>query len=182
MSTGALTFGPVGPRTRFGLKGPAAAQWLAAQGLAVPAAANSWVEDGEGPDGAILVARLGTAEFFLEDRAAGSTLERIAPLPEAHPPGVYPVLRQDSAFVLAGEGSLEVLAQVCNVNFAGLAPDSRGLIMTLMIGVSVLVVPQGARAARRLRIWCDPTLGPYLGESVGAVVVDCGGQLKGESG
>jgi hypothetical protein len=38
---------------------------------------------------------------------------------------VYPVLREDAAFALSGEGSLDVLAQVCNVNFADLV-STRG--------------------------------------------------------
>jgi sarcosine oxidase subunit gamma len=172
----ALEFAPAGPRSRFGLKGPAAAAWLAGRGLAVPAAPNSWLECGTPPGAAILVARLGGAEFFLEDCAGGTTLRALQPPPEAHPPGVYPVLREDAAFVLSGSGSLEVLAQVCNVNFAEVAPASRPVIMTSMIGVSVLVVPQAAQGAPLYRIWCDPTFGAYLGESVGTVVAGCGGR------
>jgi hypothetical protein len=55
--------------------------------------------------------------------------------------------------------------------------------MTLMIGVAVLVVPQSAGNAgaeeRQYRIWCDPTFGPYLGASLGAVVNECGGRYTG---
>ena len=177
-------------RDRLGLKGPRAAEWLAAQGIALPMTPNTWTH----PEGAIaadalLVARLGSAEFFLEDGAAGTTLERISPSLDANPPGVYPVLREDWAFLLGGDEVHDVLAQVCNVNFAALSLASRPLIMTLMIGVAVLVVPQsvagggqGGEAARRYRIWCDPTFGPYLGESLGAVVIECGGTYTGVSG
>jgi hypothetical protein len=34
-------------------------------------------------------------------------------------------------------------------------------------------------AGRRYRIWCDPTFGPYLGSSLGGVVVECGGGYTG---
>jgi sarcosine oxidase subunit gamma len=102
---------------------------------------------------------------------------------------VYPVLREDWAFHLGGDGVHDVLAQVCNVNFAALSLPSRPLIMTLMIGVAVLVVPQsvagggqGGATTRHYRIWCDPTFGPYLGESLGAVVIECGGRYTGVSG
>jgi sarcosine oxidase subunit gamma len=106
---------------------------------------------------------------------------------------VYPVLREDWAFRLGGDQVHDVLAQVCNVNFAALPLASRPVIMTLMIGVAVLVVPQsvGGRdgaagqigaAERHYRIWCDPTFGPYLGESLGAVVIECGGRYTGVSG
>jgi sarcosine oxidase subunit gamma len=171
-----------GHRNRLGLKGPRAAQWLSSNGIAVPMTPNTWThsDDALGPD-ALLVARLGTAEFFLEDGAAGTTLERISPSLDEHPPGVYPVIREDWAFVLAGEGVHDVLAQVCNVNFAALPLDSHPLVMTLMIGVAVLVVPQG-EGGRRYRIWCDPTFGPYMSESLGAVVSECGGRYTGVSG
>ena len=78
------------------------------------------------------------------------------------PPGVYPVLREDWAFHSSGDGVHDVLAQVCNVNFAALPLHSHPVIMTLMIGVAVLVVPQGREAGqggageRQYRIWCDP--------------------------
>lgn len=176
-------------RDRLGLKGPRAANWLAAQGIDVPATPNTWTHS-EGAMGAdaLLVARLGTAEFFLEDGTAGTMLRRISPALDKNPPGVYPVLREDWAFRLGGERVHDVLAQVCNVNFAALPLDSRPLIMTLMIGVAVLVVPQSVvgggpdgAAGRHYRIWCDPTFGPYLGESLGAVVIECGGSYTGAS-
>ena len=163
-------------RDRLGLKGPRAAQWLAAQGMELPPAANTWAQTG-----ADLVARLGAAEFFLEDGAEGTTIRRLAASANEHPPGVYPVLREDWAFELGGDGVHEVLAQVCNVNFASLVLDAQPLIMTLMIGVAVLVVPRIAAGERAYRIWCDPTFGPYLDESLGTVVSECGGRHTGVS-
>jgi sarcosine oxidase subunit gamma len=210
MSALALTL--LEPRDRLGLKGPRAADWLVAQAIALPASPNTWALSGATLAAAeVLVARLGQLEFFLEDGANGTTLKRISPLLNEHPPGVYPVLREDWAFHLGGEQVHGVLAQVCNVNFAALPLASNPLIMTLMIGVAVLVVPQNnlavqggvgsqggadtrggvdaqGRAAGRLdpaerhyRIWCDPTFGPYLGESLRAVVIECGGSYTGVS-
>jgi sarcosine oxidase, subunit gamma len=176
-----------GRRDRLGLKGPRAAEWLVAQGIILPAAPNTWTHSEQSiAADALLVARLGTGEFFLEEGMAGTTLKRLSPSLDEHPPGVYPVLREDWAFDLGGERVHDVLAQVCNVNFAALPLDSNPLIMTLMVGVAVLVVPQ-RRAdsqggpALRYRIWCDPTFGPYLGESLGAVVNECGGSYTGVS-
>ena len=172
-------FGGRPPRHRFGLKGPSAAQWLLAHGLSVPAAPNTWVGDDAAGD-TLLVARLGSSEFFLEDREGGATLRNVDPgltgSPANYPAGVYPVLRQDSAFLLSGEGSLDVLAQVCNVNFGELALESNPVIMTLMVGVGVLVIPQLIGEARQFKIWCDPTFGAYLAECVGTVVVESGGK------
>jgi sarcosine oxidase, subunit gamma len=176
-------------RGRLGLKGPRAAEWLAARGIDVPAAPNSWTQTaGNSDDDALLVGRLGSTEFFLEGGGAGTMLENMAGDLEANPAGVYPVMREDWAFHLTGDGVHEVLAQVCNVNFAALPLDSRPLIMTLMIGVAVLVVPhiaageQQGTPSRSYRIWCDPTFGAYLGESLAAVVNECGGRYTGVSG
>jgi sarcosine oxidase subunit gamma len=187
MSTLTLTL--CGQRDRLGLKGPRAAEWLVAQAIVLPTAPNSWTHSQESDGGeSILVARLGQTEFFLEEQAGGTTLKRIAPSLNQRLHGVYPVLREDSGFHLDGEGADQVLAQVCNVNFAALTLDSHPVIMTLMIGVAVLVVPQGGAAGLggaghvEYRIWCDPTFGAYLGESLGAVVVECGGRCTGLSG
>jgi sarcosine oxidase subunit gamma len=175
-------------RHRLGLKGPRAAEWLTAHGVALPTEPNTWTHSVEpSASDALLVARLGTGEFFLEDVAAGSTLKRMAFALDGQPPGVYPVLREDWAFRLGGEAVHDVLAQVCNVNFSALPLHSNPVIMTLMIGVAVLVVAQSASAdaddpaGRHYRIWCDPTFGPYLGESLGGVVIECGGSYRGVS-
>jgi len=181
----ALVFESQDGRARIGMKGPRAAEWLTGRSVALPAAPNSWIDStAAGNSTHLLVARLGSAEFFLEDAAQGSLLQGIRRGLEENPPGVYPVLREDAVFQLSGDGVHDVLAQVCNVNFAALSLDSRPVIMTLMLGVAVLVVPQdpdisGRDTGRRYRIWCDPTFSPFLGEAVGGVVVECGGTLRG---
>lgn len=178
MSALALTLDQ--PRDRLGFKGPRAAEWLVTNGIVLPMLPNTWTRS-QGADGAgpLLVARLGSTEFFIEDAAAGTALKRITGAGDELAAGVYPVLREDWALELCGTGVHDVLAQVCNVNFAALILDSRPVIMTLMIGVAVLVVPDGGTAERRYRIWCDPTFGPYLSDSLGAVVGECGGRIMG---
>jgi sarcosine oxidase subunit gamma len=175
-------------RARFGCKGPRAAEWLAAQGIVPPARANTWTSSGAG-EAELLVARLGTAEFFVEGPAE-SAVRSLA----THPAGVYPVLREDCALALSGAACDHVLAQVCNVHFAALDPAARAVIMTLMVGVAVLVVPHAdagvANAAgmpnsdagpRRYRIWCDPTFGDYLYETLRELVLESGGTATGVS-
>jgi len=175
----ALVFDVEDRGARLGVKGPRAAEWLAAQEIALPAAPNSWVRAGAGNAGRLLVARLGQSEFFLEEAAAEVTLQRLVSALTAGPPGVYPVLREDFTFQLSGEGVHDALAQVCNVNFAGLDLDPQPVIMTLMIGVAVLVLPEEIDGARRYRFWCDPTFGPSLTETLATVVVECGGTIRG---
>jgi sarcosine oxidase subunit gamma len=168
---------------RFGIKGPRAAEWLEARGITLPGAPNQWTSGvAAAADtatlGELLVARLGTGEFFLEDCAGGSRVRGLEAALDPPQPGVYPVLREDAAFSLSGPGSYDVLAQVCNVNFADLELASKPVIMTLMIGVAVLIVPQMVGAGPRFRIWCDPTFGQYLEESLGMVVTECDGNYK----
>jgi len=175
----ALEFEKRGGCERLGLKGPRAAEWLAARRIALPAAPNQWVGGADtGMSDALLVARLGSSEFFLEDGSGGDRVRDLELALESGQPGVYPVLREDAAFSLSGPGSYDVLAQVCNVNFADLDLALQPVIMTLMIGVAVLIVPQMMGAGPRFRIWCDPTFGPYLDESLGTVVTESGGNYR----
>ena len=164
---------------RLGLKGPRAAEWLAAEGVAAPARVNTWSRPPAAPAD-VLIARLGAGEFFFEAHDQ-SALASLAAGLAAEPAGVYPVLREDFAFRLSGTGVHDVLAQVCNVDFAGLDFEAAPVIMTLMVGVAVLAVPDGRSEARQYRFWCDPTFGPSLSETLGALIVECGGTIRGES-
>jgi sarcosine oxidase, subunit gamma len=178
----ALVFDVKQGRNRLGLKGPRAAEWLVSHDIVLPMSPNSWTHSAAVADeDALLVARLGHTEFFLEDAAAGTAIQELSRELTANPPAVYPVLREDWAFELSGDVVHDVLAQVCNVHFAGLDLDTRPVIMTLMIGVAVLVVPRGSDAERRYRFWCDPTFGPSLSETLGVVVAECGGTRIGVS-
>jgi sarcosine oxidase, subunit gamma len=177
-------------RHRMGCKGPRAAQWLTEQGIALPPAPNSWVsltsananaEAAARHDNDALAARLGSSEFFLEGGARSTTLRDLLPWTAAYPAGVYPVLREDTAYLLSGAGVHDVLAQVCNVNFAALPLESKPVVMTMMIGVAVLVIPQVADAGRQYRIWCDPTFGAYVEGALGTIVDECGGVYRGVS-
>ncbi len=179
----ALSFVERGRCARVGLKGPRAAQWLLEQGIELPESANSWrsVRGGAGAPAELLVARLGTAEFFLEEDSAGRRVRALESSMAAAPPGVYPVLREDAAFFLSGDASDDVLAQVCNIDFARAPAGSSSVIMTMMIGVAVLVVPDEIDGGRRYRIWCDPSFGAYLASTVGTVVMENGGNVTGVS-
>ena len=152
-------------RARTGCKGPGAADWLSARALPVPAAPNTWVA---GTAGAGLVARLGSSEFFIE--AQPSLVATLDAALSAAPPAVYPVLRADAAFLLEGPGVHDTLAQCCNVNFPALDLSLSPVIMTLMIGVAVLVLPEAVGDGRRYRIWCDPSFGEYLEHQLSVII------------
>jgi sarcosine oxidase subunit gamma len=90
------------------------------------------------------------------------------------------VLREDRAVELSGPDVHEVLAQVCNVEFAALERSARPLVMTLMLGVAVLVIVGGGAADPTYRIWCDPTYAPALFGELEVVVKENGGCVRGE--
>jgi len=150
------------PQRRFGVKGPRAAEVLRSLELAVPARPNHWspLRDRDRDDSWNVVGRLGSTEFFVEEGGEAPGIAALEQVTRAGVAGAYPVMREDLAFVLGGALALEVLAQVCNVNFAAVQP--REVVMTLMIGVSVLVLPQRTDDGMIYRIWCDPSFGPYL--------------------
>ena len=151
------------PKKRFGLKGPRAAEALKQLGLNVPSRPNTWaplrVSDRDGSWN--VIGRLGHTEFFIEESGEAPGIAAAEQL-LADFSGAYPVLREDSALVLGGASAAEVLAQVCNVNLASL-PGVKPVVMTMMIGVGVLVLPQESDDDGHIyRIWCDPSFGAYL--------------------
>ena len=150
---------------RTGLKGPGAAAWLRARSVPLPLTANTWVA---GAGGAGYIAMLGSNEFFIE--APAPLIDELDAALANAPAGVYPVLRADAAFVLEGGKVHDIIAQVCNVNFAALDFGPAPIVMTLMIGVAVLILPQASSAGRRYRIWCDPSFGEYLDHELSAIV------------
>lgn len=159
---------------RVGVKGARAEGWLTEQGIAPLPGVNGWLRTPAG----LLVARLARSEFFLEDSATGDTVQRLkhALTPAS---GMTPVLRQDGALVLTGSRVNELLTQVCNINFLIWQPDDRVVVMTSMVGVSVLVLWQEHRGMRRYRIWCDHSFGPYLWETLLDIARELGGGAVG---
>jgi sarcosine oxidase, subunit gamma len=161
---------------RMGVKGPAAEQWLSAQGIALPGV-NAWVRSAAGT----MAARLARTEFFLEDAVGGTTVKRLREALQPAP-GVYPVIRQDAALVLHGERVNDLLVQTCNVDFTAWPLEQQAVVMTSMVGVSVLVAWQRHEGLPCYRIWCDGTFGPYLWETLLTIAAELGGGAAGLHG
>jgi sarcosine oxidase, subunit gamma len=160
---------------RVGLKGPQAAAWLSAQGVNVPEQINTWhALPGDG-----LIARLGITEFLIEDGLYGQTTLLLKQALKIDLAGVYPVLRQDAALVLAGAAVNELLLETCSVNFAAFAYDERRVVMTSMAGVSVTVIRSLRAGVPLYRIWCDGSFGPYLWQTLLEVAGELGGGAVG---
>ena len=160
---------------RFGLKGPAAQQWLESRNIVLPAKANSWTLL---PGGGV-IARLGRSEFFIEDGADADSIGAIRIELGTGAPGVYPVMRQDAGFALAGLRVRELLVQTCNVNFEQFGAQERIAVMTQMIGVSVLAIRIDSRPMPCYRLWCDATFAPYFWEVLAEIATELGGGVIG---
>lgn len=169
------------PEKRIGIKGPRAAEALKQLGLAVPGSPNSWapLRDADRDDSWNVVGRLGFTEFFIEERGEAAGVAAIEQLTAGDFAGAYPVLREDSALVLGGESAHDALAQVCNVDFSALDLARHPVVMTLMVGVGVLVLPQRQPDDGAIyRIWCDPSFGSYLWETLEEIVQKIPGRSR----
>ena len=70
-----------------------------------------------------------------------------------------------------GTAIQDLLRQTCSVNFQGLSLAENPVILTLMVGVSVTIIPI---ATDRYRIWCDGTFGAYLWETLVTIAQELG--------
>ncbi len=166
-------------RARVGCKGPGAEAWLAQLGIAVPHGANRYGVDSRG----MLAARLATSEFLLESTQTGTApaletakqgLER-ADMPS----GVYPVLRQDFVVEISGAHSHDLFAQTCAVDLVPVERDSSAaagpVILTSMIGVSVVIACRPLPEGARFTVWSDPSYSHYFWHQLAAIATELGG-------
>lgn len=181
MNRGSLWLEKPVDRRRFGLKGQRAGELLKQHGCNVPSQPNTWapLRAADRDDSADVIARLGRTEFFIEELGKAPGIGVLESGSARDFEGAYPVLREDVAVVLGGVRAPAALAEVCNVDFAALSPSRKPVVMTLVTGVGVLVLPQHVDAgadgtATIYRIWCDPSFGSYLWETLAEVVSNNG--------
>jgi sarcosine oxidase gamma subunit len=165
-------------RARVGCKGPMAENWLAQQGITVPHGANRYSVDSRG----LLAARLATSEFLFEsmrdDANAITSAKRTLELAEM-PAGVYPVLRQDFVIEVSGERAHDLFAQTCAVDLVPVeresAEDFGPVVMTSLIGVSVVLTCRASTNGSRFTLWSDPSYSHYFWNQLLAVAIELGG-------
>lgn len=150
---------------RYGCKGSGTAAWLTSMGLAIPNQPNSALISKQKD---VLVLRLGQNEFLVEADATRITTLYAAP----RQANVYPVLRQDACFELAGEHLNNLLLQTCNVNFLALDTQTMPVVLTSMAGVSVIALPALNASPSRCHIWCDGTFAPYLWRTLTGIATE----------
>ena len=175
----ALVLTNTSARARVGCKGPAAEAWLAHLGITVPHGANRYTVDSRG----VLSARLATSEFLFESLHAEAAAA-LGPAKQAlelaqMPSGVYPVLRQDFVVELCGSRVHELFAQTCAVDLTRIERDSSAgagpVILTSLIGVSVVITCRTDSDGARFTLWSDPSYSHYFWSHLAALVTELGG-------
>jgi sarcosine oxidase subunit gamma len=133
----------------FGIKGKAAAAWLASQHIILPEQPNTWrvLVDGS------RILRLGCGEYLVD----GSAAEALDSAWQGGLPDLYRVPRYDVGFTLSGDMARNTLAEICALD---VRPEiiGNGVLMTLAAGISVTLIQEDDT----YRIWCDATYGEYL--------------------
>ena len=145
---------------RFGIKGPNAADWLVGQGLIVLPYPNTWLITAEG----LLILRLGTSEFLLEDTLDGTNCAELYERSQQPIEGAYFVARADASFSLSGPENLNLLSELCTLDLRPSVIANDGVVMTQIAGVSATVVLQLLNKEPVYRIWCDGTYGEFMND------------------
>ena len=155
---------------KAGFKGSGATDRVKNLGYPLPKP-NGWAAF----EGEAILARLASSEFFIE-AAEGSTLvDQLRTALRQPAAGVYPVMRQDAGFALIGDKINDLLVETCNVNFRDPERGHDSVVMTTMVGVSVLMVRRDKGQRPCYRLWCDPTMAPYLWDTLAQIARDLGG-------
>lgn len=149
------------PRTGF--KGRGAPEWLAANGLTPPAAANLAVRQ---PDG-VLVARLSAEEHLLlaplsGDAGAIERLDGAWSLDAA--PGCYRLPRADSHawLLLAGASADSAMAKLCGVDLRPHKFAKLAVAQTSVARVSAIVLRDDVGPRLAYHVLCDSASAEYL--------------------
>ncbi len=152
----ALNITNVSKLTRYGVKGPQAAKWLASHGVATPKDANTWVQNDQ-----TLVMRLGGSEFLIEDQEGGKTCEKLV-TDSKRVVGVYKIPHVDVSYLLSGSEVLNLLSELCALDLRESALAENMLVMTQVAGITATVLRQSINNEMVYRLWCDGTYGAYM--------------------
>lgn len=140
---------------RIGLKGPQAANWLQQQALPVPEPWR-WLEH-QG----LLLCRLGQSEFVLEAGLEHPEMLALHTQLQVTMPGVYPVMRYDASWLLAGAALPDIMAEFCGLDWQLETAEQR-VCMTTLGGIHVKLIQVAIEGYRCVRLWCDGSYRDYL--------------------
>lgn len=167
----ALHIADISVLPKMGVAGPRAAEWLKAQGIAVPARIYDW---GRLPQGKGLIIRLPYDEFFLDDGLDGTTVPALRDLLGEGLTGAYPIERQDTGLLVSGSDVLKLMLQCCGVDFT---KETDRVVMTRAAGVSCMAL--WTKPLDTLRLWCPTGAAVYLWNALSEIVHDLGGAPAG---
>jgi sarcosine oxidase, subunit gamma len=160
--------------SRFGIKGGGVSNWLKAHNILVPEHSNTWCALPQGG----LIARLGIAEFLIEDSSYSHYVSKLMLACYPLPPRVHPFLRQDVAISISGEAIHEFLLQTCNLDFQSLDLSKHPVLRLPIMGVDATLIPDKQDDVPSCRIWCDARFGAYIWRELEAIAQDLGGCIK----
>jgi sarcosine oxidase subunit gamma len=159
---------------RLEVKGPNVAAFLESHRIALPSEIFDVLPWGSGG----VIARTGSASFFLEEGLQGSLIARLVEALDASGPGVYLAPHADAALLLSGTRSTDVLLQTCGYDFRQPGPK---LVMTRVAGVSASILHRTMNNVGTFQLWVDGTYGAYLWETLLGIVRELGGDAVGLS-
>ncbi len=159
------------PLPRLGLKGAGTADWLAGQGIEVPAGSNQAVRQKSG----VLAARLAPAELLLLADLAGNppgdpkpldelaAAWRAAPTPPVHPRG-YLLPRRHSHFwfLLSGDRAAAMFAKICGVDLRPEKFADGRIAQTSMARMNGVVIRDDRGGVLAYHLLGDSASGEYL--------------------
>lgn len=166
------------PRTGF--KGEGTAEWLAAQGVKVPAESNRATRQ----DGGALAARLAPGELLILDDESGEgklvekldTARWAEPRPPETPRG-FPVPRQDSHawFLVTGEKSAGMFAKLCAVDLRPHKFEDLRIAQTSVARLSAVVIRNDRGGTLAYHLLFDSASATYLWD----VLIDAMAEFPG---
>ncbi len=159
---------------RVVIKGPQAAAFLQSRNIPIPESILKFAPLENGG----LIIRTGSSEFFLEEGVGGNIVASVEQaLGSSCPPGVYPVLRQDTSLVLSGSRAGELFRHVSSYDFIN--EPHHDLVFTPIAGVSCSVLRQTINGFPAFRLWTDGTYGTYIWHTLLEVAQELGGGAVG---
>ncbi len=164
--------------SRFGIKGGGASNWLKANDILVPEHSNTWCPLPHGG----LIARLGIAEFLIEDSPYSHYVSKLMLVCHPLPARVHPFLRQDLAIAISGEAVSEFLLQTCNIDFQSLVLSEHPVLRLSMMGVDATLLPEENDGKPACRIWCDGRFGGYVWKQFEVIAQELGGRIEDIAG
>jgi sarcosine oxidase subunit gamma len=159
---------------KLGVKGPQATSFLESHGIDLPGD----LHDRKSLDGNGLVIRVDSSEYFLEEGISDTTVREISNNLGRGKPGAYRVERQETGLLLSGTEAVRVLRQTCAYPFE---PGNERFVLTRVALVSCAVLHEHRPGIPFYRIWCAPSSGTYLWETLLRIVQELGGTAVGMS-